>query len=499
MRKAIAFRDPSVVITDHRFILPQFGFGFAREAAQRSVPVAQLAVLGAVALFTGAFGYYTSLPSAPVAPVSTDITLDQPNADIVASRLAETLPVQGIVAARTAVQKAIAPAPQDLQREVELDEGQTFAGMLRDAGVPQADATAAMNALDKAHNLRLMKAGQIVSLNFIQTPRGEVLQSATFLPEATKEIVVRRESADAAKFVADVRAIPLLKHRFVANAQIRSSLYEAGDRAGVPNAVMASLIRLYSHEIDFQRDIHPGDTFQVMYDQSLTRQGKIAGEGTIVYANMIVGGKEKILYRVTFSDNSYDYFDERGTSSRRSLLRTPVAVAHVTSGFGMRMHPILGYSKMHKGIDFGAPTGTPIFAAGSGVIDEIGFKNGYGRYIRIQHNGKYETAYAHMSRFNDSIRRGSKVVQGQVIGYVGMSGRATGPHLHYEVHVNGEQVNPMSVNLPVGRTLEGKLLTAFKQGQGKIRAEFDNLQKNGMTLAEFAKSAKEQVVTASAK
>jgi murein DD-endopeptidase MepM/ murein hydrolase activator NlpD len=141
----------------------------------------------------------------------------------------------------------------------------------------------------------------------------------------------------------------------------------------------------------------------------------------------------------------------------------------------MRMHPLLGYSKMHKGVDFGAPTGAPIFAAGNGTIEDIGFRSGYGRYIRIRHNGTLETAYAHMSRFNANLFRGAHVNQGQVIGYVGMSGRATGPHLHFEVHVAGQQVNPMSVNLPSGRILDGKLLTAFKQGQSRIKQEFASL------------------------
>jgi murein DD-endopeptidase MepM/ murein hydrolase activator NlpD len=154
------------------------------------------------------------------------------------------------------------------------------------------------------------------------------------------------------------------------------------------------------------------------------------------------------------------------------LLRTPVAAAHITSGFGMRMHPLLGYTKMHKGVDFGASIGTPIFAAGNGTIDVIGFENGYGRYIKIRHNGNLATAYAHMSRFAANMYQGAHVNQGQVIGYVGMSGRATGPHLHFEVHVNGQQVNPMSVNLPTGRSLDGKLLADFRAGQAKVRQEF---------------------------
>ena len=190
---------------------------------------------------------------------------------------------------------------------------------------------------------------------------------------------------------------------------------------------------------------------------------------------MHIGDEVKPIYRVIFADNSVDYFDAAGHSTRRALLRTPVAAAHITSGFGMRIHPLLGYSKMHKGVDFGAPIGTPIFAAGSGTVEEIGFKNGFGRFIKIRHDGHLETAYGHMSRFNSRLYRGAHVDQGQVIAYVGMSGRATGAHLHFEVHVNGAEVNPLSVKMPTGRVLEGAQMAQFKSGQTRIRAEFTNL------------------------
>ena len=289
--------------------------------------------------------------------------------------------------------------------------------------------------------------------------------------------------ADDGSFSAEARAIPIERHRLAARGEINSSLYEAGNRANVPHAIMAALIRIYSHDIDFQRDIHPGDSFEVLYDQPMTAQGKAVGEGSIIYAAIHVGDKVKPIYRVIFSDNSTDYFDDRGQSIRRALLRTPVAAAHITSSFGMRVHPLLGYSKMHKGIDFGASIGTPIFAAGGGTIDDIGFRNGYGRYIRIRHNGTISTAYAHMSRFGGNMYHGAHVNQGEVIGYVGMSGRATGPHLHFEVLVNNQQVNPMSINLPSGRNLEGVLLADFRKGQNQIRQQFNSLIERSLQSA----------------
>jgi murein DD-endopeptidase MepM/ murein hydrolase activator NlpD len=391
----------------------------------------------------------------------------------------------GIGDASTDIASAIAPTPVSATREAELDDGQTFADMLGDQGVTDEDSMAAMNAVAKVYDLRHMRAGQDVTLTFLRTDTKETLTGAVFQPEDTKEISLAR--AGDGSYSAHITTIPVTRHRVAAAGEIHTTLYEAGDRAGVSHALMASLIRVYSHSVDFQRDIHSGDRFEVLFDQSQTAKGKLVGDSTIVYARLTIDGKPHEMYRVTFNDNTADYFDEHGQTVRRALLRTPVAAAHITSGYGMRIHPLLGYSKMHKGVDFGAPIGTPIFAAGNGTIEEIGFKNGFGRYILIRHNGTYDTAYGHMSRFASNLYRGSHVNQGQVIAYVGMSGRATGPHLHFEVHVNGKQVNPMSVNaMPAGRTLDGKMLTAFKEGQKRLRGEFDALLSNKATMTPAA-------------
>ncbi len=371
-----------------------------------------------------------------------------------------------------AVSAALA-APEAVTREGEIDDGQDFSDMLGDAGVSDADANAAMKALSRVYDLGKLQAGQNVTLNFSRTAQNETFTSATFQPEDTKEITVSR-LADGS-FAATTKIIPIIRERIAAQGDIRTSVYEAGDRAGVPHAIMATLIKVYAHDIDFQRDIHPGDRFEVLYDQPKTTQGKPVGEGSIIYAAMHIGDDVKPIYRVTFADKTVDYFDAAGHSAKRAILRTPVAAAHITSGFGMRIHPLLGYSKMHKGVDFGAPIGTPIFAAGSGTIEEIGMKNGFGRYIKIRHTANLETAYGHMSRFNTRLYPGAHVNQGEVIAYVGMSGRATGPHLHFEVHVNGTQVNPMTVKMPTGRVLEGVQLAQFKEGQARIHDEYSSL------------------------
>lgn len=373
----------------------------------------------------------------------------------------------------------VKPTPENVTRVVELGEGRTFSRMLSDAAIPNEDALAAASALNKVFDNRKLKAGQEVTLSITRLGDQQTLMGLTFEPEATKEVTILRQ-ADG-QYLAELRNTPVERQRMATRGEIKGSLYAAGEREGVPRAIMAALIRAYSHEIDFQRDIKSGDKFEILYDQPTARNGSPVGQGVIIYAALIIGGKTKPLYRVTFGDGAVDYFDERGQSVKRSLLRTPVEGARMTSGFGMRMHPLLGYSKMHKGVDFGAQTGTPIYAAGSGVVEEARFNGSYGRYVRLRHNGRTQTAYAHMSRFAKGLHAGARVNQGDVIGFVGTSGRSTGPHLHYEVIVDRKQANPMSVSLPIGRILEGKTLTQFKQGQAKIKQEFMGLLEKGAT------------------
>ena len=470
--------------------MPINKYGFARANSLQSSSVVQLVLVGTLALGVGTAGHYLRHDSVvaaannaaelaslnDTAPQDTPVTpvpmMEQAVDDVVQSAPAQAIANAG-TAVVAAVEPALAPKPVTVLREVEIDDGQTFTALLTGAGISQSDALAASSALAKVYDPRRLKNGQGVTLSFTRVGSQETLSAIAFQPEVTKEVSIARNDADG--FTANLNLVEVTRQHFAARAEIHSSLYEAGERAHVPHALMASFMRIYSHAIDFQRDIHPGDRFEILYDQPTTANGTPAGEGTIIYAAIVTGGKAKPVYRVTFNDGTVDYFVPRGQSIRRALLRKPVSAAHITSGFGMRMHPILGYSKMHQGVDFGAPMGTPIFAAGNGIVAEIGSKGGYGRYIRIRHNGQLETAYAHMSRFGQGLYRGAQVSQGEVIGYVGASGRATGPHLHFEVHVDGKPVNPLNVSLPTGRMLEGKLLAEFKKGQTKIADEFNTL------------------------
>jgi len=423
-------------------------------------------VVSTLALSIGLSGHYWKRQAAVMTAVAVPVVQEAIRA------VEQSAPVQAVEKVNAAVAEVVVP-PEIIAREVELEAGQDFSEMLTDAGVGDVEAKSAMNALSRAYPIQKLRAGQNVTLTFSRTPQAEIFTNAVFQPEDTKEVSIARQ-ADGG-YAAAIKMIPIVRERIAARGEIRSSVFEAGERAGVPYAVMAAMIRVYAHSIDFQHDIHSGDSFEILYDQPKTIQGKAVGEGSIIYAAMHIDGEVKPIYRVTFADKTVDYFDASGRTARRALLRTPLAAARVTSGYGMRMHPLLGYSKMHQGVDFGAPTGTPIFAAGSGTVEQVGFKGGYGRYIKIRHPGGLSTIYGHMSRFNSHLYRGAKVNQGEVIAYVGSSGRSTGPHLHYEVQMSGRQVNPLSVKMPVGRVLEGTQLAQFKSGQGHIYEEFKNL------------------------
>jgi murein DD-endopeptidase MepM/ murein hydrolase activator NlpD len=243
---------------------------------------------------------------------------------------------------------------------------------------------------------------------------------------------------------------------------IDGSLYEVGLKHDVPPAVMLSVVSLFGFGVDFERDIKPGDRFELMYEQVYDENGQAVRSGDLLYAALTLGGEKLSLWRYHPKGGQTEYFDARGRSLRSGLMRSPIDGARMTSPFGPRKHPILGYSRMHQGIDFGAPIGTPVYAAGDGVVERAEKKGGYGNYILIHHDDGYDTAYAHLQAFADGIRPGERVRQGEVIGLVGTTGLSTGPHLHYEVHVNDEAVDPDSVRLPPRTVLAGAELAAFQ-------------------------------------
>jgi murein DD-endopeptidase MepM/ murein hydrolase activator NlpD len=253
----------------------------------------------------------------------------------------------------------------------------------------------------------------------------------------------------------------------VAQGEMEGSLYLSAEKAGATPELTAQVVKLFSHKLDFSRDIHPGDRFSMVFDRKVTESGRTVQAGDLLYAEINAKGGASRFYRFKAPGASdAAYFDETGKDIRGFLLRTPLDGARVTSGFGMRLHPILGFSRMHTGIDFGAPIGTPVFAAGDGVVEKAQWAGGYGRWLQIRHNSQYETGYGHLSGW--AVKPGQHVRQGQVVAYVGSTGMSTGPHLHYEVIVGGKKVNPAGVKVPSGTILSGKELAAFKAEKARI-------------------------------
>lgn len=353
---------------------------------------------------------------------------------------------------------------------VEVDRGDTLMDLLVHAGADAADADAAVRALHTVYDPRSLKPG--VTVNVLTSGPKHAFAGLSLEPAADTVVAVTRDPQGT--FVPMRMKRPLHLRMVAARAVIQSSLFGDGSTAGIPVPVMTELVKLYSYDVDFQRDIQPGDQLDVLYERYVTDGGSIARDGRILYAALSLNGEVKRIFHFQLPGGDDGYYDQDGHSVQKALLRTPIDGAHITSAFGMRLHPILGYSRMHKGVDFGAPAGTPIFAAGNGRIVTIGREGEYGNYVRIEHNPNLATAYAHMSRFVRGEHRGEEVHQGEVIGYVGQTGLATGPHLHFEVLVDGRQVNPMSVkNLPTGRTLTAGELTAFHRQAQALVQTFD--------------------------
>jgi murein DD-endopeptidase MepM/ murein hydrolase activator NlpD len=247
--------------------------------------------------------------------------------------------------------------------------------------------------------------------------------------------------------------------------RLYQSIYETALRNNVPQAVIEEIIRIYSYDVDFQRKVAPGDSIDLLYSEDENNDGR----NEVRYVSLTVGGETKKYYHYqTADDGTYDYYDEAGKSAKKFLVRKPVPIGIMRSGFGERNHPLLHYMKMHTGVDWAAPFGTPIFAAGNGTIDEIGLKGGYGKYVRINHANGYQTAYGHMTAFARGLQVGSHVRQGQIIGFVGSTGLSTGSHVHFEILINDRFVNPMTIKLPRGRVLEGNALAQFEKNREQL-------------------------------
>ncbi len=363
-----------------------------------------------------------------------------------------------------------------------VSSGDTLMGLLTKMGIERREAYEAIDVLSDVFSPRKLRVGQEIQLAVADEGEAIRLMSLQLRPDIETDVVVDRDGEGQFTALATSRSFEETPewHRGV----IETSLYQAAIDSGVPLGSMIELIRIFSFDVDFQRDIQPEDSFEVLYDGYFEETGQLAKTGPVRFARLTLSGKERRYYRYTATDGETDYFNEEGKSVRRALMRTPIDGARLSSGYGMRKHPILGYSKMHTGSDFAAPRGTPIYAAGNGKVLKAGRNGGYGNYIRIRHNSRYETAYAHLNGFARGVRQGVRVEQGQIIGYVGTTGRSTGPHLHYEVLVDGKQVNPRSIDLPTGRELKGSELARFEGQRQSMERELAELRSAAPQLAQ---------------
>ncbi|WP_235285171.1 MULTISPECIES: M23 family metallopeptidase [unclassified Thalassospira] len=374
------------------------------------------------------------------------------------------------------------PDLEPRRETVVLEQGSNLMATLTATGLERTSAYNAIEALRDVFNPRKLRAGQEFDLVYAADAQDdiELLDQMSFQPDPETIVSVSRTDDG---YQASSDKIELTPARNVASGTIEQSLFLAAERNGVPIPVLMDLIELYSYEVDFQRDIQPGDSFEIMYQELQNDAGERVRFGDVLYASMTLSGHEVRLYSYTDSNGETDFYNQKGESYRRALMRTPINGARLSSGYGKRKHPILGYTKMHKGIDFAAPTGTPIFAAGNGTIAKIGRNGGYGNYILIRHNDSYDTAYAHMNGFAKGLRQGSRVKQGDVIGYVGTTGRSTGPHLHYEILKNNAQVNPIRVKMPSGKTLKGDELDRFLADSDVLRKQYAELSIGNRKIA----------------
>jgi murein DD-endopeptidase MepM/ murein hydrolase activator NlpD len=358
--------------------------------------------------------------------------------------------------------------PPDITLIKRVGRGDTLMALLVKAGADRGEANDAVVALRKVYNPRGLAPGEEVTMTFERLHRYATGQLLVVELSAGTDYTVRVERVDDDSFKA-TKVKKDLSHALVhATGAIDSSFYLAGTKAGLTPELLAELIRIFSWDVDFQRDVHPGDSFDVLYQRVTDADGAFVRLGDILYASLTLSGVRHAVYRFQPQGGTADYYDTKGESVRKALLRTPLDAIKISSPFGNRMHPILGYTRMHRGVDFAAPVGTPIYAAGSGTVAMAGRNGGYGNYVRLHHEGRYDTAYGHMTRVAPGLRAGQRVRQGQVIGYVGATGEATGPHLHYEVLVSGQQVNPLGVKMANGQVLAGRELRAYTAARGGI-------------------------------
>ena len=354
-----------------------------------------------------------------------------------------------------------------------LQEGETFTGALKQADLQDDEINDVVNIISKKIDLRKLKVGTLIETYTKSINDKKIINEIIIYPDIEKKIYVKKVNN---KFVAGEDKKKLFSKLKLYEVEIHNSIYESLKKIDTPDEIIMEFVQLYSFDIDFQRDIRKGNKIKIFFEIYTDSQNNYIKSGNINFSEIILDDESYELYRFqSEGDEFVEYFNSDGKSATKALMKTPINGARLSSGFGMRKHPILGYNKKHQGVDFAAPTGTPIMAAGTGHIEFVGNNGGAGKYIRIKHLNGYKTSYSHLSKYASGIQKNVKVRQGQVIGYVGNTGLSTGPHLHYEVIFNGKRINPMKMKLPSGKQLKDKNLEIFLAEKNRINAEVSEL------------------------
>ena len=345
-----------------------------------------------------------------------------------------------------------------------IKDGETFDKILELYSVNKSEILEIKKKLSKKINLNRLNTNQKIQLTIDQS--NNLVKQFIFQISTTEKIYLTK-NLENEEFNQKILLTKLKKNIIYQENIILNSLYKSAINKKIPVNTIIEFARIYGFEVDFQRDIRKRDSFQLMYEVFVDDNGKVIETGEILFANLKLSGENNTLYLFK-SDGDIGHYDKNGRSSQKALMKTPINGARLSSPFGMRKHPIDGFNKMHRGTDFAAPMGTPIMASGNGVVKKAGWCGGGGNCVVIKHNSTYQTVYAHMSKFASGIRSGVRVKQGQTIGYVGSTGKSTGPHLHYEVIVNGKKINSQTLKLPSGKILKGEERKLFETSKIKL-------------------------------
>ena len=345
-----------------------------------------------------------------------------------------------------------------------IKSGETFDKILKEYSINKKEIIEIKESLLKKVNINKLNTNQKIQIVLDQT--NNTIKEFIFQISNTEKIYLSRDN-EGTKFNQKILTVKLDKKVIFKENTILQSLYKAATDQNIPPNTIIEFARIYGFQVDFQRDIRKDDKFQIMYEVFIDKNKKVIETGEIIFANLKLSGQDNSLYYFDKED-VIGHYDKNGKSVQKALMKTPINGARLSSSFGLRKHPIDGFTKMHRGTDFAAPKGTPIMASGNGIIKKVGWCGGGGNCIKIRHNSTYETVYAHMSKFARGMKTGVRVKQGQTIGFVGSTGKSTGPHLHYEVIVNGKKVNSQTLKLPSGKILKGKNRQLFETNKIKI-------------------------------